>query len=478
MSESRHGFVLLLLLIIMMPSTLPPCAAMDLSTFGRVDIVKEERGAQVLSAFSSATAGAHKTYSSSSSSAAAVAASSASSSESQRLLQKDLETRLLEVFGLKRRPRPRPGVAVSQYLVDVYRLLQTAGLGPSGPGGSRAASASELESDLGFAERASAMANTVRGFHHEDSLEEQPYHGQSAAAAASSSSHHHHQHHRLVFDLSSLPADEWVHAAELRLHRARLRPHGAVGRPLRVNVYEAAATAATLLDSRLVHDNATRWESFDVSAALQRRALSGRPSSSLGLLVELLPTPGEDAADGDDDGGGDDGGGHVGHVRASRAAVPPRARSPEDLDSWPRLRPLLVTYGHDGRGGRTLGEARARSRRASGRHAGGRRPRVLCQRQPLYVDFREVGWDDWIVAPPGYNAYFCQGECPFPLADHLNSTNHAIVQTLVNSVNASIPRACCVPTELSPISMLYMDEYEKVVLKNYQDMVVEGCGCR
>lgn len=34
----------------------------------------------------------------------------------------------------------------------------------------------------------------------------------------------------------------------------------------------------------------------------------------------------------------------------------------------------------------------------------------------------------------------------------------------------------CVPTELSAISMLYLDENEKVVLKNYQDMVVEGCG--
>ncbi len=102
-----------------------------------------------------------------------------------------------------------------------------------------------------------------------------------------------------------------------------------------------------------------------------------------------------------------------------------------------------------------------------------------CKRHSLYVDFAEVGWNDWIVAPPGYNAQFCHGECPFPLADHLNATNHAIVQTMVNSVNPSaVPRACCVPTELSPISMLYLDEYEKVVLKNYENMVVEGCGCR
>ena len=83
-----------------------------------------------------------------------------------------------------------------------------------------------------------------------------------------------------------------------------------------------------------------------------------------------------------------------------------------------------------------------------------------------YVDFAEVGWNDWIVAPPGYNAQVCHGDCPFPLADHLNATNHAIVQTMVNSVDPSaVPRSCCVPTELSPISMLYLDEYEKVVLK-------------
>jgi len=105
--------------------------------------------------------------------------------------------------------------------------------------------------------------------------------------------------------------------------------------------------------------------------------------------------------------------------------------------------------------------------------------RAQCKKHSLYVDFEEVGWNDWIVAPPGFKSHFCHGECLFPLADHLNATNHAIVQTMVNSVNPSaVPRACCVPTELSPISMLYLDEYEKVVLKNYENMVVEGCGCR
>ena len=188
---------------------------------------------------------------------------------------------------------------------------------------------------------------------------------------------------------------------------------------------------------------------------------------------------------------------------------------------WRAERPLLVTYTDDGRSSvasspspspspsRSRRAARSsadrkrerRERRRKGREGkprrGGNRGRNrkkkrkkkqrktkkgdknMCRRHPLYVDFKDVGWKDWIVAPDGYNAYYCQGDCNFPLAHHLNSTNHAIVQTLVNSVDpTAVPKACCVPTDLSAISMLYLDEWGKVVLKNYQDMVVEACGCR
>ena len=32
-----------------------------------------------------------------------------------------------------------------------------------------------------------------------------------------------------------------------------------------------------------------------------------------------------------------------------------------------------------------------------------------CQREEMYVDFAELGWRDWVVAPNGYNAYRCIG---------------------------------------------------------------------
>lgn len=103
----------------------------------------------------------------------------------------------------------------------------------------------------------------------------------------------------------------------------------------------------------------------------------------------------------------------------------------------------------------------------------------LCQRHRLFVSFRDVGWENWIIAPMGYQAYYCDGECPFPLGERLNGTNHAIIQTLVNSIdNRAVPKVCCAPTKLSGISMLYFDNNENVVLRQYEDMVVEACGCR
>lgn len=41
---------------------------------------------------------------------------------------------------------------------------------------------------------------------------------------------------------------------------------------------------------------------------------------------------------------------------------------------------------------------------------------------------------DWIIAPEGYAAYYCEGECAFPLNSYMNATNHAIVQTLVGAL--------------------------------------------
>lgn len=102
-----------------------------------------------------------------------------------------------------------------------------------------------------------------------------------------------------------------------------------------------------------------------------------------------------------------------------------------------------------------------------------------CTRYEMFVDFEEIGWSGWIISPNSYNAYHCAGECPFPLGQSQKPTNHATVQSIVHvlGVGKNINTPCCVPNKLYSISLLYFDDNENVILKQYDDMVVASCGC-
>eukprot|EP00062_Callorhinchus_milii_P004195 gi/632942307/ref/XP_007886340.1/ PREDICTED: bone morphogenetic protein 4 isoform X2 [Callorhinchus milii] len=362
-------------------------------------------------------------------------------------LLREFEATLLNMFGLQRRPQPSKSAVIPQYMLDLYRLQ----------------SGDEITHDINFdyPEISASRANTVRGFHHEDHLELVPGWRQDFTF-------------RFVFNISAVPENEVLSSAELRVYRERIDSALNWDEGFhRINVHEIMRAPSKkgdlitrLLDTRLVHQNRTQWESFDVSPAVLRWTMHKQPNHGLAVeVIHLNETRSQQGSHvrisrslhqggvgGGGGGGGEEGGGGGG--------------------DWSQLRPLLVTFSHDGKG-----HALTRRVKRSNKSQRRKKNKSHCRRHSLYVDFSDVGWNDWIVAPPGYQAFYCHGDCPFPLADHLNSTNHAIVQTLVNSVNSNIPKACCVPTELSPISMLYLDEYDKVVLKNYQEMVVEGCGC-
>lgn len=41
-------------------------------------------------------------------------------------------------------------------------------------------------------------------------------------------------------------------------------------------------------------------------------------------------------------------------------------------------------------------------------------PRV-CSRRYLRVDFADIGWSEWVLAPKSFDAYYCAGTCGFPI---------------------------------------------------------------
>ncbi|KAM9312868.1 bone morphogenetic protein 10 [Gastrophryne carolinensis] len=102
-----------------------------------------------------------------------------------------------------------------------------------------------------------------------------------------------------------------------------------------------------------------------------------------------------------------------------------------------------------------------------------------CRKTSLYIDFKDIGWDSWIIAPAGYEAYECRGVCSYPLKENVTPTKHAIVQTLVHLKNSQkASKACCVATKLDPISILYLDAGVVTYKFKYEGMVVSECGCR
>lgn len=95
-----------------------------------------------------------------------------------------------------------------------------------------------------------------------------------------------------------------------------------------------------------------------------------------------------------------------------------------------------------------------------------------CCRRPLVVNFVDLGWD-FIVAPKVYEAYFCNGKCPFLYA---HKYAHTTVMQRLNKPNARIG-PCCGSQKLSPMRMLYYDHDHQIKFDIISEMVVERCGC-
>ncbi|XP_062933649.1 growth/differentiation factor 7 [Cynocephalus volans] len=309
-----------------------------------------------------------------------------------------------------------------------------------------------------------------------------------------------------LFDVSSLPDADEVVGAELRVLRRESPEPGRGGASpaplLLLSACPGAARAPRLLHSRAAEPlDGARWEVFDVADAVRRHRREPRATRAFCLLLRAVAGQARSPLALRTLGFGWRGAGGAAAEERALLVVSSRTQRRESLfrDIRAQARALGAALAVEpppdpgpgtgspkapigGRRRRRTALAGTRAAQGSGGGAGrgqGRRGRSRCSRKPLHVDFKELGWDDWVIAPLDYEAYHCEGVCDFPLRSHLEPTNHAIIQTLLNSMAPdAAPASCCVPARLSPISILYIDAANNVVYKQYEDMVVEACGCR
>ncbi|XP_028836820.1 growth/differentiation factor 6-A [Denticeps clupeoides] len=273
-----------------------------------------------------------------------------------------------------------------------------------------------------------------------------------------------------LFDVSTLSDREELVGAELRIFRkvpADVRS-GSYGLRL------LPCRSERLLDSRTLHPQESRkagWEVLDVWGMFKNLH---HPAHQKHVCLQLKADADVDVRQ--------LGFGRSGRPQQEKAILVVYTKSRKRENLFNEMKEKMKEKSRSGEAGGPRFKARRRRRTAlNARHGKrhGKKSKSRCSKKALHVNFKELGWDDWIIAPLDYEAYHCEGLCDFPLRSHLEPTNHAIIQTLMNSMDPnSTPPSCCVPTKLSPISILYIDSGNNVVYKQYEDMVVEQCGCR
>ncbi|XP_077006297.1 bone morphogenetic protein 8A isoform X1 [Tamandua tetradactyla] len=361
--------------------------------------------------------------------------------------RREMQREILAVLGLPGRPRPRAPSAAAQlpasaplFMLDLYHAMA---------GGDDDEDSGRSEWGLGRADLVMSFVNMVELDHTQ--APQEPYWKE------------------FRFDLTQIPEGEVVTAAELRIYKLPSLRQG--NRTLHISMFAVVKEQPNresdlfFLDLQTLRAGDEGWLVMDVTAASDRWLLNGNKDLGLRLYVET------------DDGHSMDPSlaGLLGRqapysrqpfmvtffraspspVRAPRAVRPLKRRLPKknELPHTNKLPGIFdEVHGSDGR--------------------------RVCRRHELYVSFQDLGWLDWVIAPQGYSAYYCEGECSFPLDSCMNATNHAILQSLVHLMKPeTVPKACCAPTKLSATSVLYYDSSNNVILRKHRNMVVKSCGC-
>uniref|UniRef100_A0A9J8B158 Bone morphogenetic protein 8a n=1 Tax=Cyprinus carpio carpio TaxID=630221 RepID=A0A9J8B158_CYPCA len=367
--------------------------------------------------------------------------------------KKEMQKEILSILGLPGRPRPhpplRPPSSAPLFMLDLYHAVSSdaddgLGLGFTPEGVSHAAlpTLSTHTPPLGTVV---SEADTVMSFvnlveQEKDLLQPRPYWKE------------------FRFDLTPLPQGETVTAAEFRIYKT-LTMGWRANRTLHISVYEIQREKRNRSQSyMIIYTDLYKQQTFCLNSqktgcilfsqtglVFTDRSLS---AAWVGLVGRRGPRSKQPFM--------------VTFFRASQAPCrPPRALRHNN----PRKKKPKYDLPHPNRPG-----IFDQNHASSGRQA--------CKKHELYVSFSDLGWKDWVLAPTGYSAFYCDGECDYPLGSCMNATNHAMIQLLVHLLRPEeVPKACCAPTKLSPISVLFYDDNNNVILKKHRNMVVKNCGC-
>lgn len=98
-----------------------------------------------------------------------------------------------------------------------------------------------------------------------------------------------------------------------------------------------------------------------------------------------------------------------------------------------------------------------------------------CCRKKLMVDFKAIGWDEWVFYPEKFNAYYCKGNCSDAKEHFYKHTSILKAVAKIKDHKADI-KFCCTPRKFSSLNMIYMHK-GSIIRRAISNIVAESCWC-
>ncbi|PIC47141.1 hypothetical protein B9Z55_006593 [Caenorhabditis nigoni] len=94
-----------------------------------------------------------------------------------------------------------------------------------------------------------------------------------------------------------------------------------------------------------------------------------------------------------------------------------------------------------------------------------------CCITPFYVNFTEIGWNDWILYPPGFWGNYCSGSC-----NEKSDDNYEIMKSLVTD-QSLIPKPTCAPNYYGSIDIIIALSSVDIRRTRAHGMRALSCSC-
>ena len=163
-------------------------------------------------------------------------------------------------------------------------------------------------------------------------------------------------------------------------------------------------------------------------------------------------------------------------IEITGQSLPPDSELSSLLDS---LKIRLITFTYDNQTMENLGLASGAEERTVKRQASTtvHSNAEECHKHPFPATYQQLGWpgsDVTVIAPNPPNFNFCHGNCRAPYGDNrgIYTMRAQMIQVLSGRYN--LPSPCCIPTQLTPMSLIY-ERGGIISMTCFQD--VGRCGC-